>query len=367
MVPLGATATEVMATSGDFAAAALLKQIIVELPDGRWYKILQRSADEEGIAIATGTRLVEINALLVNAGLVKEVKAKGSASGIISLQLQRNELELFLNDVDGISRVSHKKEPFLCRGTPRFASVADQSKKWRRDTRPSIQLPANIVEQLKMSTEIYNRMKDEQKAREIAIVNAKKKKAAAIAAAEASKRIQYPILSKLVGGSRRVTLEDDKVKALVRGLLSEIALLHKQESKDITYKGVNGLDVALLPIPACSNSKSFVEIDRNTGWINDMTTLACRNGLSKADAIDGIQSRLRIIAPPPSKQPDARASTNVSQYFAVGADRYIRYAVGVPNAFNYSHRNQPYQQYTNIAGRYILRCAKSSSNIIRFL
>ena len=133
-------------------------------------------------------------------------------------------------------------------------------KHWKRDTRPAIEPATDITDLLKISTEIYNDAKDQQKAKEKAIAEEKKKAADAKAAAEMAKKVQYPLLSKLVGSNRIVTLDDDKVMALVTGLLSEISHLFKKEGRDMICKGLNDAEVALLPIPACANVKSLEEV-----------------------------------------------------------------------------------------------------------
>ena len=78
-------------------------------------------------------------------------------------------------------------------------------------------------------------------------------------------------------------------------------------------KGLNGAEVALLPISACANVESLEEVDRNTRWINNMVTLISRKGMSKTDAINCLHARLRIMTPPLIiEQRPAIASSNVS-------------------------------------------------------
>ena len=72
------------------------------------------------------------------------------------------------------------------------------------------------------------------------------------------KTLQYPLVSKIVGGGGDINLGNKTVKEWARMALLEIIHLHDDVGEEISFTAANRRDVSLLQVPCSEDCNRFV-------------------------------------------------------------------------------------------------------------
>ena len=108
------------------------------------------------------------------------------------------------------------------------------------------------------------------------------------------KTLQYPLVSKIVGGGEDINLGNETVKEWARMALLEIIRLHEDVGEEISFTAANGRDVSLLQVPCSEDCNRFVRNDSTTKWIQRGIKMSICNGMSLTDGIDCVRNRLDV-------------------------------------------------------------------------
>jgi len=246
---------------------SVLGALLLELPEGIWWKVRQTDPDELGLAKGTGRPLAEIDAVLVGAGACNDTPKRGiswSKPGWDAF-VTRAKLPDSIDTTGSIGKMNG----YVCNGTPLNRTPSEQKKAKLRSI-PVAGLPAHLVQSLKICAGAYDNRKAKQAKKEQSKAKQQAKEDAAKARAEEkekAKSIMYPVLSKVFGTEEEISLDNPMVDEWSRSVLPELSKLYSSSGKDISFKSESGEDITWVEIPHSQDESSFIVNESKTKWI----------------------------------------------------------------------------------------------------
>lgn len=133
---------------------AILAEVIGTIPEGRWFLLREDNADDVGISKATGISRMEIKALFVNAGIIRETQKVSN--------FKKKEWEHFRdNDMPKKIKEGNKgKDIYIGWGNNLAMTPTKQT---GRSTFDVATQSEELKVKIRRSTEHYNRQKEAQK------------------------------------------------------------------------------------------------------------------------------------------------------------------------------------------------------------
>ena len=217
-------------------AQSLLKELFSCLPTEYWWLLHQKDEDDNGLAKAFDRPRAESDALLVNSGICKE-------NGHGFTFVLRNWENFCSTLQTPIVRGNICKVLFIANiEPPDFDSPSKQLKgKGRRVC--CAQLPDDLIESLRKSAEHYDRGRVKSANQQMQSARLAKIQSDAATKRDREtllKTLQYPLVSKIVGGGEDINLGNETVKEWARMALLEIIRLHDDVGEEISFTAVNG-------------------------------------------------------------------------------------------------------------------------------
>lgn len=231
-------------------AQSTLVHLLKQLPQGWWFIFHQNGDDNGDLSTALGTRNCLIQALLYNAGIYKINNNKFTLNmdtwerftGAPSFK----EANLHVETIKRIQYVS-------CGRNLEYRLPKDQPKKQR--CRGSTYLPDDIESDLRDSYDHYEKQMKEKKAAAVA----KQQKAAAKQQKKkdsGTKRNDYPLLSRIVGITKEISLKDEEIEQLSKSVLTEIVKLYETQQKPLSFTLPDGKNMILERLDSSPKKRS---------------------------------------------------------------------------------------------------------------
>ena len=102
---------------------------------------------------------------------------------------------------------------------------------------------------------------------------------------------KYPLLSKIFGTKRDLSLANPDIATWSSGMLSEIVQLHTESKTEMSFKCGDHRQASLLPISSSCGKQQFIDKDTRNNWVLDVINIS-KGDMSLLDAIDCIRTRL---------------------------------------------------------------------------
>ena len=199
-------------------ALSVLKRVLCHLPTGLWWKLHQKTAHELGVATAFNLPMADVNALLALSGV-----GKMTAQGFCTKQSKIDEV---CDTSDGCLRKGeNRRVPFVSNASnpPFYKSPALQAKCQVRCP-PKVKLPDDLIAQLKLATQVYEKHQHKSALQEQVIADSKaraKSEEIAKLQREKARAIQYPVLSQVIAACEELSLSNPKVKKWAKDAMIE--------------------------------------------------------------------------------------------------------------------------------------------------
>lgn len=221
-------------------------QLLLLLPVGRWFPIVPKLTNEDGIDKVTQISLPYINSLFILAGLL------GSHGGKITVKRAQWET-LALNSKGRLKFITSHNRHFIGNGTYRFTfPIPEFNSKYL-----TVQIPEDL---LYFIADSFMAVKSKQQEDERRSEETRRQKLIAEATKVAQKR-PNSMLDILMGCHGPHSLEDLAVHKKMSQLVGEIVDIHAQQQKDITFSYLsNGKDGTLMAISKSSNQNQWIKM-----------------------------------------------------------------------------------------------------------
>ena len=266
-------------------ADSLLTELLYHLPRGRWWLLHEKAEHDNGLAKAFSRPRAEVQALLINAGVLLE-----NGHGVT---FRKKGWEAFYNrlQLDPACNVTEgtKGKVYYVAIDPICDTPAIQERERVRDIDRAV-LPDYLISDLRESAMRYDTKKAEDARQKKAQADA----AAKTLAAEKARAVQYPLLSQIIALEDDTSLNNPKVKEWVMNVMTEAFQLCKEQEADVTAKSSNGSDTLLLPLSRSSNSEKYLANDSKRRWLQRVIDSSIGDGMTKLEAIECIRKRLDI-------------------------------------------------------------------------
>ena len=230
-------------------ARLLLKELVVHhLPKDTWLLLLQKDSDDISIAKALGRSCGDIDALLINTGICKETKVR--------IGFTKTWDTILSNIIEGIHIGNiNQRHWYIKIGEGGRTTPANQQKD--RIVLPPRSLSHDITRRIRSSNEYYvtnkKKLEEEQKKKEAA---KQSKKKVAVAKKKTNITDNYPLLSKLVGETKEISLKDEEIEQLSKSVLTEIVKLYETEQKPLSFALPDGKDMILERLDSSPKKRS---------------------------------------------------------------------------------------------------------------
>ena len=229
-------------------AESVLARLIGNLPTGSWWLLRQTNHDELGIAAAFKRPSSEIDAVLAQATIYKEQK-RGLSFKQGVWELYVNKLKEDNNDFDA---GTYGRDVYVVNGKPKYKTPRMQIKANERCTVRAT-LPADLLAELnELASSYYQNIKPKEYE---AKANEKAKQVA--------KKLQYPMLSKILHKETEINLENNHVEKLAKSLLTEVLHLYKLGKRPISVEDEHGKEILLEQIPRSKNTSTRTPTQRS--------------------------------------------------------------------------------------------------------
>ena len=231
-------------------AQSTLVHILKQLPQGWWFIFHQNGDDNGDLSTALGTRNCLIQALLYNAGIYKINNNKFTLNmdtwkcftGAPSFK----EANLHVETIKRIQYVSYGSNL-------EYPLPKDQPKNQRN--RGSTYLPDDIKSDLRYSYDHYEKEMNKRKAKKEEAAKQSKKKVA-VAKKKTNNTDNYPLLSRIVGITKEISLKDEEIEQLSKSVLTEIVKLYETEQKPLSFTLPDGKDMILERLDSSPKKRS---------------------------------------------------------------------------------------------------------------
>jgi len=229
-------------------ARLLLKDLLVHhLPKDTWLLLLQKEADDISIAKALGRSCGDIDALLINTGICKETKVR--------IGFTDNWQTILSDIVEGINIGNIRFRHWYIKIGD--GGVGCPAKQKDRVVLTHRSLSHDITRRIRSSNEYYvtnkKKVEDEQKKKAAA---KQPKKKVAVAKKKTNNTDNYPLLSRIVGITKEISLKDEEIEQLSKSVLTEIVKLYETQQKPLSFTLPDGKDMILERLDSSPKKRS---------------------------------------------------------------------------------------------------------------
>jgi hypothetical protein len=264
-------------------AQSVLHELLCLLPEGWWWPLFQVNPDHNISKVFQRPRL-EIDALIVNAGLAKDTK-----HGFV---VRKNQWEAYRDtQLCDLSHGTNRKVHFIATSRP----PGEPSKYKNAKCLEQVDLPSHLLKYLRESVDYYNSKIDKANLAGGEKAKANKEKDAThskIQAMKAARAIQFPHVEEMVDPHEEISLKNAKVAEWANTALLVIVELNRAADRHISVTGPSGIEISLLQLPRSSDRNEFNANAIRTKWDEKMISMLAGDKMSNTESLQCLRSRL---------------------------------------------------------------------------